>query len=155
MPPKTIAADEPTATAAEAKNLVDDMTLLCLVVEVVNERRRQGRADSGISTGAGPALGVAGAAGAAGAGAAAAGVAAGVDAGSRPASGVPAGIKEARPVGIDDRRFCGAVAGAAAAAGVFIEAGMPGNAAGGCGSVTDAVAAGGEVTGAAGAAGAA
>jgi hypothetical protein len=59
-------------------------------------------------------------------------------------------------VGIDDKRFCGAVAGAAAAAGVFIgAAGMPGNAAGGCGSVTDAVAAGGVAAGAAGTAGAA
>ena len=48
--------------------------------------------------------------------------------------------------------FCGADAGAAVVAGVFSGAVAPGNPAGGCGSVTDAVAAGGGVAGAAGAA---
>jgi hypothetical protein len=111
--------------------------------------RGHGKADSGISIGARPALDVtAGAAGAATAGAAGAGVAAGADAGRRPVNGEPAGIKEARPVGNEDSRFCGA-----AAAGAALAAGMPGNAVGGCGRVTDAVAAGaGVVAAAAGAA---
>ena len=106
---------------------------------------RHGRADSGISIGGTPAVGAAAGAGAVTAGAVAAGVTAEFAAGNRPANGVPWGIKEARPVGNDDSRFCGA---AAAAAGVFTGA-VPGNAVGGCGRVTDAVAAGAAVAGAA------
>jgi len=78
----------------------------------------------------------------------AAGAAAEVAAGKRPVNGVPWGSKEARPVGNDDSRFCGVAAGAA---GVVTGA-VPGNAVGGCGRVTDAVAAGAGVADAAGAA---
>jgi len=78
---------------------------------------RHGNADSGMISGA--MLAAAGAAGAAATGAAAAATGAaevGAD-GSRPASGVPAGINDAKAPGTDVRMFCGAASGAAAAAG--------------------------------------
>ena len=80
----------------------------------------------------------------------AAGVVAEVAAGNRPANGMPPGINEARPLGID--AACGSrLAGDAGAAGVLSGAAAPGSAAGGCGSVTDAVAVCGGVAGVAGA----
>ena len=109
-------------------------------------RRRHGRADSGISIGATPAVGaaaVAAEAGAAAAGAAAAGVAAEVAAGKRPANGVPgASGKRGRwatmTAGSAVRRLPRPErsAGAAGTAGV-------------CGSVSDAVAPGAAAAGAA------
>jgi len=152
--------DEPIAPAAVANIVLVDMTPPesgCSGLLGRCRRCRQGRADSGsISGAAGSAAAGAAAAGAAAAGAASAGaaVAAGAaaveDAGRRPANGVPAGSKEARPLSGDAAcvsRLAGLVAGAAAVLIGAVAAGSPG---GVCGSVIDAVAVCGGVAGAAG-----
>lgn len=116
----------------------------------------QGRADSGMNSGGAADAGAAGAAaatGAAGTAAATGATAAVGDFGSRLASGDPPGISDARLEGNETACCSGSGrAGAAAAgtaAGVFNGAG---SAAGGCGSVIDAVAVDGDAAGVTGAA---